>query len=71
MDATKLVKETVKLAVSVNGKMRDVMELPRDIAQEEAVALAKANPKIIPWIEGKTIKKIIFVPGRILNIVAL
>ena len=71
VDATKLVKETVKLAVSVNGKMRDVMELPRDIAQEEAVALAKANPKIIPWIEGKTIKKIIFVPGRILNIVAL
>ena len=71
VDATKLVKETVKLAVSVNGKMRDIMELPRDIAQEEAVALAKANPKIVPWIEGKTIKKIIFVPGRILNIVAL
>ena len=71
VDATKLVKETVKLAVSINGKMRDVMELPRDIAQEEAVALAKANPKIVPWIEGKTIKKIIFVPGRILNIVAL
>lgn len=71
VDATKLVKETVKLAVSVNGKMRDVMELPRDIDQEEAVALAKANPKIVPWIEGKTIKKIIFVPGRILNIVAL
>ena len=71
VDATKLVKETVKLAVSVNGKMRDVMELPRDIAQEEAVALVKANPKIFPWIEGKTIKKIIFVPGRILNIVAL
>ena len=71
VDATKLVKETVKLAVSVNGKMRDVMELPRDIAQEEAVALAKANPKIVPWIEGKTIKKIIFVPGRILNIFAL
>ena len=38
---------------------------------EEAVALAKANPKIAPWIEGKAIKKIIFVPGRILNIVAL
>lgn len=71
VDATKLVKETVKLAVSVNGKMRDVMELPSDIAQEEAVALAKANPKIAPWIEDKTIKKIIFVPGRILNIVAL
>lgn len=71
VDATKLVKETAKLAVSVNGKMRDIMELPRDIAQEEAVALAKANPKIVPWIEGKTIKKIIFVPGRILNIVAL
>lgn len=71
VDATKLVKETVKLAVSVNGKMRDVMELPRDIAQEEAVALAKANPKVAPWIEDKTIKKIIFVPGRILNIVAL
>lgn len=71
VDATKLVKETVKLAVSVNGKMRDVMELPRGITQEEAVALAKANPKIAPWIEDKTIKKIIFVPGRILNIVAL
>ncbi len=68
-DATKLVKDEIKMAVSVNGKTRDVMDFSKDVTEEEAVAAAKANPKVASFLEGKTIKKVIFVKGRILNIV--
>mgnify|MGYP002520897259 FL=1 len=68
-DESKLVKSTVKVAVSINGKMRDVMEISPDATQEEAVAAALSMDKIKPWVEGKTIKKVIFVKGRILNLV--
>ena len=68
-DESKLVKQTVKIAVSVNGKMRDVIEISPEASQEEALAIAHASEKIKPWIEGKAIKKVIFVKGRILNLV--
>lgn len=67
-DESKLVKNTVKVAVSVNGKMRDVIEISPDATQEEAVSIATSLEKIKPWIEGKAVKKIIFVKGRVLNI---
>ena len=64
-----LQKDTVKLPVSVNGKTRDVLDCPAEASQEEAVALAKSSEKVIPFLEGKEIVKIIFVKGRILNFV--
>ena len=69
VDASKLVKDVVKIAVSVNGKTRDVLELPTDAGEEEALSAAKKSEKVAPFIEGKQIKKVIFVKGRILNIV--
>lgn len=68
-DEANLVKNTMKMAISVNGKTRDVMEFDVDISQDDALAMIKANPKIVQYIDGKEIKKIIFVKGRICNIV--
>ena len=69
-DESKLVLATIKLTVSVNGKMRDVLEVGKDAEEEEVKALAFASEKVKPFVEGKDIKKIIYVKGRILNIVA-
>ena len=69
-DPKALEKDEVKMAVSVNGKTRDVLLFPVDATEEEAVKIALASPKVAPFLEGKTIKKVIFVKGRILNLVA-
>jgi leucyl-tRNA synthetase len=68
-DPSKLVKATFKIAVAVNGKMRDVMEF--DVGADEATlkAAALANPKIQAFIGDKPIKKVIVVPGKIVNLV--
>ena len=70
-DESKLQKNEANIAVSINGKTRDVIAMPVDIDQDGAYALAVASPKVASYIEGKTIKKIIFVKGRILNIVVI
>jgi len=69
VDESKLVKNEVNLAVSVNGKTRDVISLSADATQEEAEAIALASEKVKPFVEGKKIVKVIYVKGRILNIV--
>jgi len=60
---------TVTLVVQVNGKLRDKLEVPADISEEEARKLALARPAIQKWIEGKTIRKVIFAGGNLVNIV--
>ena len=68
-DESKLVLDTIKLSVTVNGKVRDVLEVKKDAGEEEVKALALSSEKVTSYIEGKQIRKIIYVPGRILNIV--
>ncbi len=68
-DESKTVDSAVEVAVQVSGKLRDVILLPRGCDKDEAIALAKALPKIAPLLEGKTVVKEIFVPDRIVNIV--
>lgn len=68
-DETKLVKNEVTIGVSINGKVRDSITLSKTATQEEAMNLALASEKVSKWTEGKTIRKVIYVPGRILNIV--
>lgn len=70
-DESKLKLSTVKIALSVNGKTRDVIEVPTDCPKEEIEKLALANEKIKTFTEGKQIKKVIVVPGKIVNIVAI
>jgi leucyl-tRNA synthetase len=56
--------------VQVNGKLRDVIKVPVNATAAELEALALANEKAKPYYEGKTVKKIIAVPKRMVNIVA-
>jgi leucyl-tRNA synthetase len=65
-----LVKEeTITLAVQINGKVRAEINVPADISEEDAIALAKENEKIKDNIAGKQIKKAIYVPGRLVSLV--
>ena len=68
-DEKKLVKDEIKLPVSVNGKTRDVMLFPADATEEQVREAALANPRVQAFTEGKRIVKVIYVKGRILNIV--
>ncbi|MEM7791405.1 MAG: leucine--tRNA ligase, partial [Verrucomicrobiota bacterium] len=68
-DESKLVQETIKLIFQVNGKFRGDADLPADISEEEAIAAARSHQRIIPHIEGKTVRRQIYVPGKIVNIV--
>ena len=65
----KTVDSSVEIAVQVNGKLRATIMLPRDMAKEDAIAAAKADEKVKPFVEGKTIIKEIAVPNKIVNIV--
>ena len=70
-DASLLVEDTVTLAVQVNGKMRGKVELAADASQADAMSLAMAQENIAKFVEDEAnIKKIIYVPGKILNVVA-
>ena len=68
-DEAKTVDSTVEVAVQVNGKVRATIELPLNCPAADAIAAAKANEKIIPFIEGKTVIKEISIPNKIINIV--
>jgi leucyl-tRNA synthetase len=64
-----LQETEVNISVQVNGKLRGVIRVANNISQDEAVKFAKLEDSVKPFIEGKEIKKIIFVPNRILSFV--
>jgi len=69
-DESYLVEDSVTLAVQVNGKMRGKVEMTVDATQEEAMAAAMAQEVIAKFVlDPSAIKKIIYVPGKILNVV--
>ena len=61
--------EMVNIAIQVDGKLRDVLEVAADAAQVEVQEQAFALPKVQQHLQGKTIRQVVYVPGRILNIV--
>ncbi|MFO0069369.1 MAG: class I tRNA ligase family protein, partial [Alphaproteobacteria bacterium] len=69
-EAALLNDDTVTVAVQVNGKLRTTLELAVNTPKEAAEAAALADPKVVAATEGKAIKKIIVVPGKIINVVA-
>ena len=71
IDESLLVEDTVTLPLQVNGKRRGEISVPVDISKEEAEKLALADPAVIRTIDGLTVRKVIVVPGRIINIVAV
>ncbi len=68
-DPEKAKDDEIDLPVQIGGKMRGTLRVARDIAKEDAIALAQADPAIGKYLEGKTIVKEIFVPGRIMNLI--
>ncbi|MCG6192023.1 leucine--tRNA ligase [Leptospira sp. FAT2] len=64
-----LVESEILIVVQVNGKLRDEFKAPKDVSQAEAIGLAKNLDKIKGILEGKTIRKEIYVPGKLVNIV--
>ncbi len=68
-DAGKLIEESFELVVQINGKLRARLTVPQDITQEEAQELAQKEERVQKFIEGKQIRKVIFVPGKLLNLV--
>ncbi len=63
-------EDTVTIAIQVNGKLRDTVELPADATQDQMEAAAKASEKAMAHTQGLTVRKTIVVPGKLVNIVA-
>ena len=69
-DEAKTVDATIEIAVQICGKLRSTIMIAKDATKEEAIAAAKADEKIVSMLEGKNIVKEIYVPRKIVNIVA-
>ncbi len=69
-DPALLVEDTLEIPVQVNGKLRDVIKVPAGADKATLESAALAAEKVKPFIEGKSVKKIIVVPGKLVNIVA-
>ena len=68
-DEKYLVENSVKYPVSFNGKVRYTLTLPASATKDEVEAAALADPAAAKWLDGKTVRKTIVVPGKIVNIV--
>ena len=70
-DPKYVVQKEVTVVIQVNGKVRSQLEIESGISNDESriIEMAKKDVKIISWLEGKTIKKTIFIPGKLINFV--
>ena len=69
-DEKALVEDEKLIIVQVNGKLRAKMTIAADASKDDIEAAAKAQPNVQQFLEGKTIRKVIVVPGKLVNIVA-
>lgn len=69
-DPEKCVDSTIEIAVQVNGKLRGKLVVAADISAEDAIAAAKTDEKVQSFLTDKNIVKEIYVPGKLVNIVA-
>ena len=70
VDESALVKDSLELVVQVNGKVRAKLEVPANANKDTVESLARAEPNVQKFTDGKTIRKVIVVPGKLVNIVA-
>jgi leucyl-tRNA synthetase len=68
-DPARIVEDTVTLAVQVNGKLRATLDLPRGVDQQAAHAAALADERIRKYVNGAQVRKVIYVPDKLLNLV--
>ncbi len=70
VDEAAAAEDEITLIVQINGKLRDRINVPADIAEEDAKAAALASPAVVKHLEGKAPRQVIYVRGRLVNIVA-
>ncbi len=70
VDESALLQDSLTLVVQVNGKLRGQIEVPAAASREEVEAAARGNENVLRFTEGLTIRKVIVVPGKLVNIVA-
>ena len=68
-DEDLIAEEEITLVVQVNGKLRDRVTVPAGISEEAAKEQALASERVRPYVEGKQIRKSVYVPGRLVNLV--
>lgn len=68
-DPALLVEDTIEVPVQVNGKLRDLLRVPAAATNEELEQAARAAAKVQPFLDGKTVRKVIVVPRKLVNIV--
>ena len=69
VDASALVQESMQLVVQVNGKVRGKISVAADAQKEEIEAAASVEENVLKHIAGKPVRKIIIVPGKLVNVV--
>ncbi|MBT1143196.1 leucine--tRNA ligase [Lactiplantibacillus argentoratensis] len=69
-DESKLVEDTVQIVLQVNGKVRSHAEVAKDMGKDELEKLALGDEKIQEFTAGKTVRKVIAIPGKLVNVVA-
>ena len=70
-DEAKTQENDVEIVIQIMGKVRAKITVPVDMAKDDVLATAKAEPKIAELLDGKEIKKEVYVPGKLVNFVAL
>jgi len=68
-DPAKLVADTVDIPIQVKGKLRGTVTVPTGASEQEVLEAARSIPAIATQLEGKEIRKVIFLPGKLMNIV--
>ena len=69
VDEAALVQDSVELVVQVNGKVRGKITVSRDLDEDALREQALANENVVRFVEGKTVRKVINVPGKLINVV--
>ena len=70
VDESALVQDSLQIVIQVNGKLRGQIEVPADASRDAIEAAARANENVARFTEGLTIRKVVVVPGKLVNIVA-
>ena len=68
-DPALLIEDEIEMPVQVNGKLRDKIVVGKDATREEIEAIARVSSKVAEWTSGKEIKKVVVVPGKLVNVV--
>jgi leucyl-tRNA synthetase len=68
-DKDRIKEETITLIIQINSRVRDRFEVSADIPEEEAKKLTFERPNVIKWVQNKEVKKVVFIPKKLINIV--